>query len=52
MEEWIMHFLIKDQVEGIETIRAFGWGKEIENANISSLDKFQRPYYMLFCLQR
>jgi hypothetical protein len=27
-------------------------GEEIENANISCLDKSQQPFYILFCLQR
>ncbi|KUI63067.1 ATP-dependent bile acid permease [Cytospora mali] len=41
-----------ESVEGIATIRSFGWEKEIENANIVYLDKSQQPSYILFCLQR
>ena len=40
------------QVEGVATIRAFGWERQIENANINYLDKSQQPSYILFCLQR
>ncbi|KAK2035131.1 P-loop containing nucleoside triphosphate hydrolase protein [Colletotrichum zoysiae] len=41
-----------ESVEGIATIRAFGWEKKAEAANIESLDKAQQPAYILFCLQR
>ncbi|KAL7815012.1 P-loop containing nucleoside triphosphate hydrolase protein [Trichoderma aethiopicum] len=41
-----------ESVEGVATIRAFGWEKQIENANINYLDKSQQPSYILFCLQR
>jgi hypothetical protein len=40
------------QVEGVATVRAFGWKKQIENLNIEFLDKSQQPSYILFCLQR
>ncbi|PTB62192.1 P-loop containing nucleoside triphosphate hydrolase protein [Trichoderma citrinoviride] len=41
-----------ESVEGVATIRAFGWERQIENANINYLDKSQQPSYILFCLQR
>ncbi|KAL7811124.1 P-loop containing nucleoside triphosphate hydrolase protein [Trichoderma gracile] len=41
-----------ESVEGVATIRAFGWERQIENANIHYLDKSQQPSYILFCLQR
>lgn len=44
--------IIKQQVEGVATIRSFGWEKEIEKANIGYLDKSQQPLYILLCLQR
>lgn len=40
------------QVEGIATIRAFGWEKAFEDANIKSLDTSQQPSYILLCLQQ
>ncbi|KAH9238350.1 hypothetical protein K456DRAFT_1746473 [Colletotrichum gloeosporioides 23] len=41
-----------ESLDGLATIRAFGWEKQVENANIRSLDKSQQPAYILFCLQR
>ncbi|GAB1312726.1 ATP-dependent bile acid permease [Madurella fahalii] len=41
-----------ESVEGLATIRAFGWEKQTEQANICSLDKSQQPAYVLFCLQQ
>ncbi|CCF34829.1 hypothetical protein CH063_01208 [Colletotrichum higginsianum] len=41
-----------ESVEGVRTIRAFGWERQVEAANIRSLDKSQRPAYILFCLQQ
>ncbi|KAK2778498.1 ATP-binding cassette [Colletotrichum kahawae] len=41
-----------ESLDGLTTIRAFGWEKEVEDANIRSLDKSQQPSYILFCLQR
>ncbi|KAF6805035.1 hypothetical protein CMUS01_14711 [Colletotrichum musicola] len=41
-----------ESVEGVSTIRAFGWERDIEHANIRSLDKSQQPVYMLACLQQ
>ncbi|KAK0620994.1 P-loop containing nucleoside triphosphate hydrolase protein [Immersiella caudata] len=41
-----------ESVEGVTTIRAFGWEKQAEQANIRSLDKSQKPAYVLFCLQQ
>ncbi len=44
--------LIQTQVQGISTIRAFGWQKEAAEDNIRCLDASQRPFYLLLCLQR
>ncbi|KAF4853365.1 ABC transporter atnG [Colletotrichum siamense] len=41
-----------ESLDGLATIRAFGWEKQVEKANIRSLDKSQQPAYILFCLQR
>ncbi|KAK0640764.1 P-loop containing nucleoside triphosphate hydrolase protein [Cercophora newfieldiana] len=41
-----------ESVEGVTTIRAFGWEKQAEQANIRALDKSQKPDYILFCLQQ
>lgn len=40
------------QVEGIMTIRAFGWQQKFESRNITELEISQSPFYLLLCLQR
>ncbi|KIW17984.1 hypothetical protein PV08_02270 [Exophiala spinifera] len=44
------HFL--ETLQGLVTIRAFGWAKEFEEQNMDLLDKSQKPFYLLFCIQR
>ena len=44
------HFL--ETLEGLSTIRAFGWEKEFSETNIRLLDDSQKPYYLLLCIQR
>ncbi|KAJ9607943.1 hypothetical protein H2200_008022 [Cladophialophora chaetospira] len=44
------HFL--ETLSGLVTIRAFGWTKAFEELNIDLLDKSQKPFYLLFCIQR
>lgn len=44
------HFL--ECLEGLSTIRAFGWTHNAQEMQIERLDVSQRPYYLLFCLQR
>ncbi|KAF9875444.1 hypothetical protein CkaCkLH20_07264 [Colletotrichum karsti] len=41
-----------ESVEGLVTIRSFGWEKQAENANIMCLDRSQQPSYILLCLQQ
>ncbi|KAF7943713.1 uncharacterized protein EAE97_005783 [Botrytis byssoidea] len=41
-----------ESVEGLETIRSFGWSNTIIQDNIISLDNAQRPEFLLLCLQR
>ncbi|KAF3012251.1 hypothetical protein E8E14_011229 [Neopestalotiopsis sp. 37M] len=48
----ICNQVFKLLVEGIATIRAFGWEDPVENANIKALDKSQQPFYILQCLQQ
>src|SRR3569833_24307 len=40
------------QIQGISTIRAFGWQEEVAEENSRSLDYSQVPLYLLICLQR
>jgi ATP-binding cassette, subfamily C (CFTR/MRP), member 1 len=41
-----------ESLNGLVTIRAFGWSLDFEESNIALLDKSQRPFYMLLCIQR
>ena len=41
-----------ESLAGLPTIRAFGWAEEFQERNMNLLDDSQRPYYMLFCIQR
>ncbi len=44
------HFL--ETLNGLCTIRAFGWRDDSCDENHRLLDFAQRPYYMLLCIQR
>ncbi|KAH0274733.1 putative ABC transporter, partial [Aureobasidium melanogenum] len=44
------HFL--ETLEGVVTIRAFGWEEEAKNEHSKLLDTAQSPYYLLSCIQR
>jgi ATP-binding cassette subfamily C (CFTR/MRP) protein 1 len=41
-----------ETVEGLSTVRAFGWQKPFVNKNLERLNISQRPFYLLFCIQR
>jgi len=41
-----------EALSGLVTIRAFGWEKEFEHRNQQILEISQRPFYLLFCVQR
>ncbi|RDW69795.1 hypothetical protein BP6252_08815 [Coleophoma cylindrospora] len=44
------HFL--ETLSGLSTIRAFGWEQESKEINIKVVEDSQKPYYLLFCIQR
>lgn len=44
------HFL--ETLDGLATIRAFGWQQQFRVTSLRRLDESQRPYYLLFCIQR
>ena len=44
------HFL--ETLDGLSTIRAFSEQEKSRRVNTSSLDRSQRPYYLLYCIQR
>jgi ATP-binding cassette, subfamily C (CFTR/MRP), member 1 len=39
-------------LSGLVTIRAFGWQKEMEDKSRYLLERSQRPFYLLFAIQR
>ncbi|KUJ16558.1 multidrug resistance-associated protein [Mollisia scopiformis] len=41
-----------ETIEGLSTIRAFGWQDKLMRAFLKRLDASQRPFYLLFCIQR
>ena len=41
-----------EALSGLSTIRAYGWSKDYQRRNKLALDISQRPYYLLYCIQR
>ncbi|OIW22995.1 putative ABC transporter [Coniochaeta ligniaria NRRL 30616] len=41
-----------ESIEGLETIRAFGWSRAIARENVDRVENAQRPEYLLLSLQR
>ncbi|KAF2177348.1 hypothetical protein K469DRAFT_755155 [Zopfia rhizophila CBS 207.26] len=39
-------------LNGITTIRAFGWQRQLQEKNLRLLDRSQRPFYLLWSVQR
>ncbi|KAH8664569.1 ABC transporter [Xylariales sp. PMI_506] len=44
------HFI--ESLHGLVTIRAFGWKDSYQSKNRRLLNTAQKPYYLLFCIQR
>ena len=44
------HFL--ETLEGLETIKAFGWQPKMIERHYRVLDHSQEPYYLMFCIER
>lgn len=44
------HFL--ETVQGLSTIRSFGWASATLSAGLTTLDVSQRPFYLLHCIQQ
>lgn len=47
-----LYSLFEESLSGLATIRAFGWQESLENKNRALLDRSQRPFYLLFAVQR
>jgi ABC-type multidrug transport system fused ATPase/permease subunit len=41
-----------DLLQGLSTVRAFAWGPRFIDQYLDLLDASQRPFYLLFCIQR
>ena len=41
-----------ETTSGVATIRAFGWTEKFTEKNTALLDRSQRPFYLLLCIQR
>ncbi|CAG8920353.1 unnamed protein product [Penicillium salamii] len=41
-----------DLLQGLSTVRAFAWGPRFTDQYLDHLDASQRPFYLLFCIQR
>lgn len=41
-----------EMMAGLTTVRAFGWQRALEKKNRYLLDRSQRPFYLLFAVQR
>ncbi|POR36613.1 Uncharacterized protein TPAR_03195 [Tolypocladium paradoxum] len=44
--------LFIETIQGVSTIRAFGWGSAFHQRHAEALNRSQRPFYMLFCIQQ
>ena len=43
---------IAETMEGLSTIRTFGWQEAFMNTSFERLDASQKPSYLLYCIQR
>jgi len=43
---------VLESLQGIATIRAYGWTGNHVAKNLALLDRAQKPYYLLLCIQR
>jgi ABC-type multidrug transport system fused ATPase/permease subunit len=41
-----------ETLEGVSSIRAFGWQDFFNQKSLHILDESQRPYFLLYCIQR
>ena len=47
-----MYTQFLETLSGLATIRAFGWGDAVIEANHALVDRSQRPFYLLMIVQR
>ncbi|KAF6835949.1 ABC multidrug transporter [Colletotrichum plurivorum] len=47
-----LYTLFTETINGLATIRAFDWRHHFLEENLRLLDLSQKPYYLMFCIQR
>ena len=47
-----LYTLFGETAAGLASVRAFGWTEQFAERNIELLDRSQRPFYLMFCIQR
>ena len=47
-----LYSMFSEIIAGLTTVRAFGWERSLEAKNSHLLDQSQRPFYLLFAVQR
>ncbi|KAH8881037.1 P-loop containing nucleoside triphosphate hydrolase protein [Thozetella sp. PMI_491] len=47
-----LYSLFEESLGGLATIRSFGWQNALRGKNHTLLDRSQRPFYLLFAVQR
>lgn len=47
-----LYSLFEETLRGLATIRAFGWQSHPSSKNDALLDRSQKPFYLLFAVQR
>ncbi|KAJ9611765.1 hypothetical protein H2200_004949 [Cladophialophora chaetospira] len=47
-----LYTLFGETAAGLASVRAFGWSNKFAERNLELLDRSQRPFYLLWCIQR
>lgn len=47
-----LYSLFTDSLSGLASLRAFGWEQSLQEKHYQLLDRSQRPFYLLFAVQR
>ena len=47
-----LYTVFGETAAGLTTIRAFGWADKLAEKHLELLDRSQKPFYLMFCLQR
>lgn len=47
-----LYTLFSETASGLTTVRAFGWSLKLAERNLELLDRSQRPFYLMFCIQQ